>query len=87
LRPPQKFLLAEKGRFKIGSIGRTCSHELGHNLGLGHPDSKTQSQFERLMGGKNSAYDFTPEEVDLARKTAIQRAEKVLQWVSQTKAE
>ncbi len=83
LRPPEKFLLAEKGPFKRGSIGRTCSHELGHNLGLGHPDQKTQTQFDLLMGGKNAAYDFTEEQIVSARKTAIERAEKVLKWVAE----
>ncbi len=82
LRPPEKFALKEEGPFKIGSIGRTCSHELGHNLGLGHPDPAKQTQFGLLMGGKNSGYDLTAEEIALARETAVGRAEKVLQWAA-----
>ncbi|MGJ8725949.1 MAG: hypothetical protein ACSHYB_15450 [Roseibacillus sp.] len=79
-KPPIKFPLAEKGRFKIGSIARTCSHELGHNLALSHPDKATQTEFNRLMGGKKHGYDFIPEEVELARKTAFKRAASIRQW-------
>lgn len=82
-RPPEKFILVEEAPFKIGSIGRTCAHELGHNLGLVHPDSATQTQFGRLMGGRKPGCDLTPEEVKLARETGIKRAEEVLQWVSE----
>ncbi|MDF1862261.1 MAG: hypothetical protein P1U87_18740 [Verrucomicrobiales bacterium] len=87
VRPPQKSLLVEELPFKIGSIGRTCAHELGHNLGLGHPDSATQTQFGLLMGGKKSGYELTSEEIALARKTATDRATKILQWVESAGAD
>lgn len=78
LKRPEKFALVEKGEFRKGSIARTCAHELGHNLGLGHPDKRTQSVFDRLMGGKRMGYDLTEEEIGLARETARKRGEKVL---------
>ena len=82
-RRPEKFTSIEKGRFKTGSIARTCAHELGHNLGLEHPDSATQVRFDRVMGGKHPGNEWVPEEIELARKTAIIRAEKVIKWESQ----
>lgn len=80
-RPPGRFLLTEEEPFKIGSIARTCSHELGHNLGLKHPDKRKQTQFQLLMGGRKSGYEFTAEQITAARKTARLRAGKILSWV------
>ena len=79
-KPPLKFPLVEKGGFKIGSIARTCSHELGHNLSLRHPDKKTQTRFNRLMGGRKHGYDLVPEEIEIARKTALKRAASIREW-------
>jgi hypothetical protein len=53
-KPPTACLLIEAEPMKFGSIGRTAGHELGHNLGLLHPNRKTQKEFDRLMGGANS---------------------------------
>lgn len=79
-KPPIKFPLVEKSPFKIGSIGRTCSHELGHNLALLHPDKKKQTRFDRLMGGKKHGYELVPEEIKLARETALKRAQLIRKW-------
>lgn len=81
-KPPIKFQLVEELPFKIGSIGRTCSHELGHNLGLIHPEKETQTRFHRLMGGKKPGYNLVPEEIKLARKTALKRAQKIRDWAT-----
>ena len=79
-KPPIKFPLVEKGRFKIGSIARTCSHELGHNLGLKHPDKATQTRFDRVMGGKKPGLELVPEEIATARQTALKRAATIRKW-------
>ena len=71
-KKPQKFTLMErKQRFKIGSISRTLAHEVGHLLGLSHPDPKTQKKYGLVMGGKKPGYEFTQEEMVLARKNAV----------------
>ncbi len=79
-KPPQRFPLREELPFKVGSIARTCSHELGHNLLLQHPDKATQTTFHRLMGGRRHGYDLTPKEIALARRVAVGRAKVVLKW-------
>lgn len=79
-RKPQKFQLIEKGPFKVGSIARTCSHELGHNLSLRHPDKATQKRFNRLMGGRRHGNELVPEEIEMARATAKKRAQTILKW-------
>lgn len=66
-RPPEKCLLVERGDFKQGSFSRTAAHELGHILGLKHPDAPP---LHRLMGGGNPGNELTDEEKALARKTA-----------------
>jgi len=68
-RPPEKCLLVEPLPFKQGSFGRTVAHELGHILGLKHPE-KDVPPFERLMGGTRQAYNLTDAEIATARKTA-----------------
>tara|TARA_R110002096_G_scaffold19234_3_gene64441 strand:+ start:979 stop:1758 length:780 start_codon:yes stop_codon:yes gene_type:complete len=80
IKPPQRFPLSEEMPFKIGSIARTCSHELGHNILLQHPDKSTQTKFNRLMGGRRPGYDLTSEEITLARRVASGRAETILKW-------
>lgn len=67
--PPQRVLLAEPLPMKIGSLGRTMAHELGHNLGLHHPDKKN-SPPGLLMGGSKQGYLLTPEQIATARATA-----------------
>jgi hypothetical protein len=71
--PPEKFGLVEQEPFANGSLGRTLAHELGHVLGLRHPEKKTQVVFGRLMGGKRAGYTLTDEEIDLARANARRR--------------
>lgn len=82
-KPPQRFPLVEEGGFEIGSVSRTCSHELGHNLLLPHPDKATQTIFNRLMGGRRHGYGLTEQEVALARKVALGRAARILRGVPQ----
>lgn len=81
-KKPRRFGLTETPPFKIGSIGRTCAHELGHNLLLRHPDKQTQTVFDRLMGGKRAGYALTPEEIALARTVARGRAETIVKWAT-----
>ncbi len=68
--PPEKVLLVEKGEFKKGSFARTLSHELGHILGLIHPDKQFQIEKHRLMGGKKPGYLLTSSEITSARENA-----------------
>jgi hypothetical protein len=67
---PERFNLIEKGNFKEGSIARTIAHEIGHLLKLSHPETTSQTVFNRLMGGKQPGYDLTADEIALARKYA-----------------
>ena len=69
-KPPVKTLLTEPEPMKVGSLARTIAHELGHNLGLGHPPKDEASPVGRLMGGGKQGYALTPEEVAKARQTA-----------------
>jgi hypothetical protein len=70
---PERFKLVENGVFKEGSIGRTVAHEIGHILGLKHPEKTTQTQINLLMGGKKAGYSLTKKDVEKAR----QRAKKI----------
>ncbi len=79
-KPPQRFKMSEGLPFKRGSIGRTCAHELGHNLLLQHPDKETQTVFDRVMGGRRPGYALTPEEIKLARTVAVGRAKTIVKW-------
>ena len=56
---------------KSGSLARTIAHEIGHNLGLLHPDKSVVSPVGRLMGGANQGYALTAEEIAKARETAL----------------
>ena len=69
-RAPVKALLTETMPFKVGSLSRTIAHELGHILGLKHPNKATQQSFNRLMGGKFPGYYFTQQEIITAQLTA-----------------
>ena len=68
-KPPQKTLLNEPEPFKIGSLGRTLAHELGHNLGLKHPPKEDMVPY-RLMGGTTQGYLLTKEEIKTSRDEA-----------------
>ena len=63
-------LLIEPEPMKVGSLARTIAHELGHNLGLSHPDRSEISPVGRLMGGAKQGYALTPEEIAKARAVA-----------------
>ena len=80
--PPHKFDLCEPLPFKQGSVSRTCSHELGHNLLLQHPDKETQTITKRLMGGKQKGYGLTFDEVALARSVARNRISTIKKWLA-----
>lgn len=67
---PERFQLIESLPFRKDSLSRTTAHELGHVLGLKHPDKKTQTTIGLLMGGKKTGYDLTQKEVEIACKTA-----------------
>ena len=69
-KPPVRTLLVEPEPMKVGSLARTIAHELGHNLGLSHPDKSIVSPVGRLMGGRTQGYGLTPEEIATARETA-----------------
>lgn len=69
---PRPVKLDEPRPFQQGSLGRTLAHEIGHILGLKHPDKKSQTRFSRLMGGKRPGYDLTSEEITIARQHAMQ---------------
>lgn len=75
-KPPVKALLVELEPMKVGSLARTIAHELGHNLGLVHPDKAEVSKVGRLMGGGKQGYALTDEEIAKARKTAQKHARK-----------
>jgi hypothetical protein len=75
-KPPVKALLVEPEPMKVGSLARTIAHELGHNLGLVHPDKAEVSPVGRLMGGGRQGYALTEEEITKARKTAQKHAGK-----------
>jgi hypothetical protein len=75
-KPPVKALLVEPEPMKVGSLARTIAHELGHNLGLVHPDKSEVSKVGRLMGGGKQGYALTEEEIAKARKTAQKHAAK-----------
>ncbi len=66
---PEKCLLVEAGDFKQGSFSRTVAHELGHILGLKHPQPKTPP-LHRLMGGSNPGNELTDEEKTKVWQTA-----------------
>jgi hypothetical protein len=67
---PTKFQLTEGGPFREGSLGRTLAHELGHVLGLRHPDKASQTVSGLLMGGRSPGYDLMPSEIGTARRRA-----------------
>ncbi|MCB1614703.1 MAG: hypothetical protein KDI30_01690 [Pseudomonadales bacterium] len=73
--PPEHVRLIEKGSFVDGSMARTLAHELGHLLGLKHPDKKTQAEYGLLMGGRMPAYTLRISEINSARNQAAALAE------------
>lgn len=73
-KPPVKTLLTEPEPMVVGSLARTLAHEIGHNLGLAHPEKDPSREVGRLMGGGKQGYALTAEEIAVARKTASKRA-------------
>jgi hypothetical protein len=73
-QPPVKALLVEPEPMRVGSLARTIAHELGHNLGLVHPDKAEAAEVGRLMGGGRQGYALTPAEIAVARETARKSA-------------
>lgn len=60
--------------FERGSLGRTCAHELGHNLNLSHV---SKSQSGRLMGGGSpQGYLLSADEIADARAAATIRRQR-----------
>ena len=80
--PPFQFPLTEALPFTIGSIARTCAHEVGHNLRLGHPNTSTQSVFNRLMGGIRDGYDLVEDEISSSRSVAERRLDAIARYNS-----
>jgi hypothetical protein len=75
-RAPQRFQLTEPGAFDRGSLSRTVAHELGHVLGLRHPD-KRDAVAGLLMGGRRPGESLTAEEVAKARRRADKLARRM----------
>ena len=75
-QPPVKTLLTEPEPMRYGSLARTLAHEIGHNLGLVHPEKGVGRETGRLMGGGKQGYALTAEEIAIARKVATKRASR-----------
>lgn len=61
-KPPQQVKLLEPQPFAVGSLSRTIAHELGHIVGLRHPNKAQQTRFGRLMGGRKPGENLTRRE-------------------------
>jgi hypothetical protein len=59
-------VMSERG---ASSVAKACAHELGHTLGLVHPDER---EIERLMQA-GPGTELTPEEIITAREGAAKR--------------
>lgn len=69
-RAPEPVELTEGLNFRKGSLSRTIAHEIGHVLGLKHPDKSNQTQYGLLMGGKLPGFSLTAKEIEIARENA-----------------
>lgn len=69
--PPVRALIREPEPFRIGSISRTIAHEIGHTLGLIHPQDR--DPFYDLMGGVNPGYGIKPQYIPFLRQKAIEK--------------
>lgn len=79
---PHRVALREPEPFAKGSLGRTIAHELGHGLGLHHPD-KDDPLVHRLMGGRSPGYVLTPGEIEIARDEARRHADGIFSGARQ----
>ena len=61
--PEERTISAPDG---TSSLAMTVAHELGHNLGLGHPESKESN----LMNGSSSGHGLTDDQISTAREYA-----------------
>jgi len=64
LEPPKKTKIVEPLPMEEGSLSRTVAHEIGHVLGLRHPEDSPTS----LMG--RDGYTLTTNEINKAREKA-----------------
>jgi hypothetical protein len=71
-RPPERFRLTEVAPFRKGSLSRTVAHEIGHILGLRHPEKAAQTELGLLMGGRRPGYRLTAREIAVARSHAAE---------------
>ncbi len=62
-------VMSERG---ASSVAKACAHELGHTLGLEHPDERL---IERLMQA-GPGTELTPEEITTAREGAAKKAKQ-----------
>ena len=58
--PEKRTISAPEG---TPSLVMTVAHELGHNLGLGHPESNESN----LMKGSSSGHSLTDDQISTAR--------------------
>ena len=66
--PEKRTISAPEG---TPSLAMTVAHELGHNLGLGHPESNESN----LMKGSSSGHSLTDDQISTAREYATDHHE------------
>lgn len=80
---PQRTLLVEAGSFRIGSLGRTIAHELGHCLNLNHP-KRSSTVTGNLMGGRQPGYDLEDSQITKSRARATEIKQRLSQFNNMT---